>query len=404
MRVSSQVMTLRVAVVTSSRADWSHLRRPIAAFHDHPKLDPILVATAAMVEDDYGAAIAEVEAEGYEVPHRIPCLGGDRDVDMAASGGRAQLGFAQCFAELRPDLAFVTADRFEMLAPAIAAMTMRIPIVHVEGGEASLGVIDHAIRNALTQLASIHLVTTNEAAHRLRRMGEESWRVHQVGAASLDTFVQDPDVGDEAVTRAVGQPIDASTILVAVHPVTLDEDPTAQGRAVFSALENIDAPMVVCFPNADAGGRALREIGASFCAERSNATQVINLPPRTWWGCLRRASVLVGNSSSGVMESTTAGLPAIDVGNRQEGRERGANVLSVPAEPSAIRAALLKAQSDAFRSLSKEAKSPYGDGTAALQMAKILADLPDRNTLLKKAVIPLGDEAFGDFNRTDDGD
>ena len=228
MGVSSQVMTLRVAVVTSSRADWSHLRRPVAAFHDHSRLEPILVATAAMVDHDYGSAIAEVEAEGYEVPHRIPCLGGDRDVDMAASGGRAQLGFAQCFAELRPDVALVTADRFEMLAPAIAAMTMRIPIVHVEGGEASLGVIDHAIRNALTQLASIHMVTTTEAARRLQRMGEEPWRIHQVGAASLDTFVHDPDVGDDAVSQAVGQPVDASTILVAVHPVTLDEDPIAQ--------------------------------------------------------------------------------------------------------------------------------------------------------------------------------
>ncbi|MEC8065557.1 MAG: UDP-N-acetylglucosamine 2-epimerase, partial [Planctomycetota bacterium] len=368
-------MTLRVAVVTSSRADWSHLRRPVAAFHDHSELEPILVATAAMVDHDYGSAIAEVEAEGYEVRHRIPCLGGDRDVDMAASGGRAQLGFAQCFAELRPDVALVTADRFEMLAPAIAAMTMRIPIIHIEGGEASLGVIDHAIRNALTQLASIHMVTTTKAAHRLRRMGEEMWRIHQVGAASLDTFVHDPDVEDEAVSQAVGQPVGASTILVAVHPVTLDEDPIAQGRAVFTALENIDAPMVVCFPNADAGGRALREIGASFCAGRPNATQVVNLPPRIWWGCLRRASVLVGNSSSGVMESTTAGLPAIDVGNRQEGRERGANVLSVPAEPSAIRAALSQAQSEAFRASCQDTQSPYGDGTAAMKMAKILADL-----------------------------
>jgi UDP-hydrolysing UDP-N-acetyl-D-glucosamine 2-epimerase len=404
MGVSSQVMTLRVAVVTSSRADWSHLRRPVAALHDHPELDPILVATAAMVDHEYGAAIAEVEAEGYEVLHRIPCLGGDRDVDMAASGGRAQLGFAQCFAELRPDVALVTADRFEMLAPAIAAMTMRIPIIHVEGGEASLGVIDHAIRNALTQLASIHMVTTKKAAHRLRRMGEEMWRIHQVGAASLDTFVHDPDVGDEEVSNAVGQPIDPSTILVAVHPVTLDEDPIAQGRAVFTALENIDAPMVVCFPNADAGGRALREIGASFCAVRPSATQVVNLPPRIWWGCLRRASVLVGNSSSGVMESTTAGLPAIDVGNRQEGRERGANVLSVPAEPSAIRAALSQAQSEAFRASCQDTQSPYGDGTAAMKMAKILADLPDRKTLLKKNVIPLLDENDNAFNPACDGD
>ena len=397
-------MTLRVAVVTSSRADWSHLRRPVAAFHAHPELDPILVATAAMVDHEYGAAIAEVEGEGFEVPHRIPCLGGDRDVDMAASGGRAQLGFAQCFAKMRPDIALVTADRFEMLAPAIAAMTMRIPIAHVEGGEASLGVIDHAIRNALTQLASIHMVTTTKAAHRLRRMGEEPWRIHKVGAASLDTFVHDPDVGDEAVFQAVGQPVDASTILVAVHPVTLDEDPIAQGRAVFTALENIDAPMVVCFPNADAGGRALREVGASFCAERPNATQVVNLPPRIWWGCLRRASVLVGNSSSGVMESTTAGLPAIDIGDRQEGRERGANVLSVPADPSAIRTALSTAQSDSFRAFSKEAKSLYGDGTAAMKMAQILADLPDRNTLLKKPVIPLLDEVGDVFNPTVGGD
>lgn len=397
-------MTLRVAVVTSSRADWSHLRRPVAAFHAHPELDPILVATAAMVDHEYGAAIAEVEGEGFEVPHRIPCLGGDRDVDMAASGGRAQLGFAQCFAKMRPDVALVTADRFEMLAPAIAAMTMRIPIAHVEGGEASLGVIDHAIRNALTQLASIHMVTTTKAAHRLRRMGEEPWRIHKVGAASLDTFVHDPDVGDEAVFQAVGQPVDVSTILVAVHPVTLDEDPIAQGRAVFTALENIDAPMVVCFPNADAGGRALREVGASFCAERPNATQVVNLPPRIWWGCLRRASVLVGNSSSGVMESTTAGLPAIDIGDRQEGRERGANVLSVPADPSAIRTALSTAQSDSFRAFSKEAKSLYGDGTAAMKMAQILADLPDRNTLLKKPVIPLLDEVGDVFNPTVGGD
>lgn len=397
-------MTLRVAVVTSSRADWSHLRRPVAAFRDHPELDPVLVATAAMVEDDYGSAIAEVEAEGFQVPYQIPCLGGDRDVDMAASGGRAQLGFAKCFAELRPDIAFVTADRFEMLAPAIAAMTMRIPIVHVEGGEASLGVIDHAIRNALTQLASVHMVTTEEAALRVCRMGEESWRVHQVGAASLDTFAHDPDVADPVVSKAVGQPVNADTVLVAVHPVTLDQDPTAQGRAVFSALEHVQQPVVVCFPNADAGGRALRELGAKFCAGRSNATQVVNLPPKIWWGCLRRASVLVGNSSSGVMESTTAGLPAIDIGNRQQGRERGKNVLTTPAEPMAIREALLQAQTAAFRNASRDAPSPYGNGNASQKMAQILVNLPSREKLLRKPVIPVRSESVDPLSRVGDGD
>ena len=192
------------------------------------------------------------------------------------------------------------------------------------------------------------------------------------------------------MSQAVGQPVDASTILVAVHPVTLDEDPIAQGRAVFTALESIDAPMVVCFPNADAGGRP--KLGRRF---------VQNVPTPPKWSTFPAHLVGLLETSVGVggqLQQRGHGehhrwTPAIDVGNRQEGRERGVNVLSVPADPSAIRSALSQARLKVFRVQAKEAKSPYGDGTAAMKMAKILADLPDRNTLLKKPVIPLLEDA-----------
>src|SRR5271157_4634458 len=356
-------MKLRIAVVTTSRADYSHLYWPLHDLSRHPDVDLKLIAMGPHLSPEFGHTVHEIEGDGLEIAARIECLlSSDTDVGMAKTIGLATLGLADCLGQMRPDLLLLTADRYEMLAPAAVATALRIPLAHIEGGEISEGVIDDAVRNALTKLSHIHFTSTERARARVVAMGEEPWRVHRAGAPSLDHLRRSPLLGREQVEERLDIHLEPPTALIAYHPITIARDPTREADALFSALESVPAQLLFCYPNADAGSRALIDRTESLVRRLGKGRVFVNLDPILYWSLLRYVDLLLGNSSSGIMEAASFALPAVNIGIRQRGRERARNVLDAEASAASILDRAGVALTEEFRSSLRGMENPYGDG------------------------------------------
>ena len=323
----------RIAVVTTSRADYSHLYWPLRELADRPEIELGIFALGPHLSPQFGATIQEIERDGFPIQARIECLlSSDTDTGMAKTIGVAILGLADALTAWRPDLLLLIADRYEMLAPAAAALALRIPIAHIEGGEVSQGAIDDAVRNALTKLAHIHFTSTETARQRVIAMGEEPWRVHRAGAPSLDHLRRSTLLDRAALESKLGLSLSSPAIVAAWHPVTILRDTNAEADAFFAALAQATGKLVFVYPNADAGGLALIDRARDLAATRAHAHVFVNLDAVTYWSLLSHADALVGNSSSGIMEAASFALPVVNVGMRQQGRERARNIIDVPAE------------------------------------------------------------------------
>jgi UDP-N-acetylglucosamine 2-epimerase (non-hydrolysing)/GDP/UDP-N,N'-diacetylbacillosamine 2-epimerase (hydrolysing) len=379
-----------VAVVTTSRADYSHLYWVLKELQARTALSLKLIAMGAHLSPEFGTTVAEVEADGFRVDERVECLlSSDTDVGMAKSIGVATLGLADALGRMRPDLLLLIADRYELLAPASAAVALRIPIAHIEGGEVSEGAIDDAVRNALTKLSHVHFTPTESARRRVLAMGEEPWRVHRVGAPSLDHLRLRELPSRTALEANLGVALSHPMLLVVVHPVTIARDTVREAEALFSALEVLPHQILFCFPNADAGSRALVTRAQAFCEGHPRRHLFVNLNPLVYWSLLREADVLVGNSSSGIMETPSLRVPAVNVGMRQQGRERARNIIDVPASDEAILGGIARALEPTFRASLADMENPYGDGHAAERIADVLSEVPLGEALLLKRALPL---------------
>src|SRR5450755_3411426 len=230
-------MKRKIAVVTTSRADYSHLYWPLHDLSLHPDVDLQLIVLGAHLSPEFGHTIREIERDGLAIAARIECLlSSDTDVGMAKTIGLATLSLADCLGQMRPDLLLLIADRYEMLAPAAVALALRIPIAHIEGGEISEGAIDDAVRNALTKMSHIHFTSTELARARVISMGEEEWRVHRAGAPSLDHLQRNTLLNREQIETRLELDLNQPTVLVAYHPVTLARDTLQEADALFAAL------------------------------------------------------------------------------------------------------------------------------------------------------------------------
>ena len=383
-------MTRKIAVVTSSRADYCHLYWPLRELAANPAVELKIIALGPHLSPEFGCTATEIEKDGFHIEARIECLlSSDSDVGMAKTIGVATLGLADCLGQMRPDLLLLIADRYEMLAPAAVATALRIPLAHIEGGEISEGAIDDAIRNALTKLSHIHFTSTELARARVIAMGEEEWRVHRTGAPSLDHLLRSKLLERAQVEARLGMQLEQPTALIAYHPTTIARDTTREADALFAALESVPARLLFCYPNADAGSRALIARAKSFMGRRGPGRVFVNLDPVLYWSLLRSVDLIVGNSSSGIMEAASFGLPAVDVGIRQRGRERARNVLDAEASAAAIRDRIETAMSDDFRRSLQRMENPYGDGHAAERIAAVLAAGPlGEDLLIKRAGAP----------------
>jgi UDP-hydrolysing UDP-N-acetyl-D-glucosamine 2-epimerase len=356
----------------------------------HPDLTLDLIVMGAHLSETFGETIDVIRADGFEITAALDCLDTeDSDEGMARTIAAATAQLTPILAKLRPDILLLIADRYEMLAPASVALALRIPIAHIEGGDISEGAVDDAVRNALTKLSHLHFTPTEEARRRVLAMGEESWRVSFSGAPSLDHLLRS-HLPDRATLEAeLGQALTDRVCVVAYHPVTLQEDTTAEADALFEALSLWDGQIVFCFPNADVGSSTLVKRTRDFCRSHESARLYVNLDHLTYWALLKHACLMIGNSSSGIMETPSLQLPCVDIGLRQQGRTRAGNIIHCdPACPDIV-SAMNTAVSQEFRATVRSIQNPYGDGRASERIVRGIVNAPEAQVLLMKRALPL---------------
>ena len=369
----------RILYLTGTRADFGLMRATLAGIQAHPELKLGLLVTGMHLDPRYGDTVREVEASGLPVVARVPvALGDDDGATMARAIGLELLGAVDALASFHPDLLLLLGDRGEMLAGAIAALHLNIPIVHLHGGELS-GTVDEPVRHAISKLAHYHFTATEGARERLIRMGEWPEHIHVTGAPGIDGLAACVSRHRTELAAQAGFAPDQPIALVVFHPVVQQADEAAaQASLLLDALLAVDGlQALLLMPNADAGGEAIRRV---FQRERERCRTVPHLPRAEFIDWMAAVDVMVGNSSSGIIEAATFGTPVVNVGDRQRGRERSANVRDVPVEHGAIVATLRECLSSGRQPV----RNVYGDGHAGARIVELLATLPlDRELLMK---------------------
>ena len=369
----------KICVVITARPSYSRIRSALKAIEEHPALELQLVVAASALLDRYGSVVEQIEADGFTVAERVyMVLEGENPTAMAKTTGIGMLELATVFDNLRPDVVVTIADRFETLSTAAAATYMNIPLAHVQGGEVS-GSIDEKVRHAVTKLADLHFVASELAGERVRRMGERPESVFVTGCPSVDIAADLVEAGNldfDPFERygGVGQTVDLSSgyVVVLQHPVTTEYgEARAHIEETLHAVVDQPLPALWFWPNVDAGSdgtsegiRAFREIHAP-----KNLHFFKNVAPDDFLRLLINSRAIVGNSSVAIRECSFLGVPAVNVGSRQEGRERGRNVVDVSYDRRTIGEAIRR-QTSAGRYPSD---SIYGDGSAGPRIAAHLA-------------------------------
>ncbi len=377
----------RILAVTGTRAEYGILRPVFRAIQAHPALELGVLVTGMHLSPEFGLTVREIEEDGFPIAARVDMLlSGDTGGAMAKSLGVGLIGMAQALEALRPDMALVLGDRGEPLAAAIAAVHLNIPVAHLHGGEVTCGgMVDDAVRWAITSFAHLHLAATEASAERLLRQGEDPWRVRVVGAPGLDAALQTPLRSRRELADRYGMDPDRPWLLAVQHPVTAEAERAGEQMVeTMEALAALGLPTVLVHPNADAGSGAMVEVIRRYSEPHIRAFPSL----RDYLSLLKEAAALVGNSSSGIIEAPSLGTPAINIGARQAGRERGDNVIDVGHDRNAIVAAVRRALEDEeFRRLVSRRRNPYGDGRAAPRVAGFLADVPLDDRLLRKGLV-----------------
>jgi UDP-hydrolysing UDP-N-acetyl-D-glucosamine 2-epimerase len=385
----------RIAVVTGTRADYGLLRWILKALQEADDFELLTLVTGGHLMAGLGETWRQVEEDGFPAAARIDTnQTGDRPLDVATACGTALAGFAAAYDTLRPDLVLLLGDRFEIFAAAAAALPLNVPVAHLHGGETTEGAIDEQYRHAITKLSHLHLPATEAYARNLRRMGEETWRVTVVGAPGLEWIQHLPPPDPKTWARRYGLPLDEPILLGTFHPATVR---TVEGTTPLSELDEwlhaLDATglhALLTGTGADADGLSINARIEAFAATHSRLHFHQNLGSKNYLDSLRNCRCMVGNSSSGIVEAASFGLPVVDVGDRQKGRLHGANVLHVPCRSADIATALQLALSDSFRAKAADVVNPYGDGRTSEKVLAVLRDA-DYARLLRKRLV-FGDE------------
>ena len=376
---------LRTCVTTGARADYGLLRPVMRALRDDERFDLQVLVTGMHLSPEFGLTVTEIQADGFTVDEPVEMLlSSDTPVGVTKSLGLATIGIAESLARLQPDLLVLLGDRYEMLAAAQAALVARIPVVHLFGGDVTEGAIDDAIRHAITKLAHLHFVTSEPAARRVKQMGEDPANVVNVGNPALDDLVVFEPLARADLEAALGLSLRRVNLLVTYHPVTLaDEPPEAAGAELLTALATLgaDVGVVLTLPNADTRGRALLEQMRRFATDHANVVAHESLGQTRYWSCLKTFDAIVGNSSSGLIEAPAVGLPAVNIGARQQGRLRaeGSTIDCPPDHP-----AIIDAIEAALAMGPVATTSPYGDGAATPRIIEHLAAIDDPSRYLMK--------------------
>lgn len=369
-------MIRKICVVTGSRADYGLLRCLLVELRKRRRFRLKLVATGSHFSPRYGNTWREIVGDGFRIDHRVNIgTAGDTAQGVARSAGLALIRLSRVFRALSPDAVLVLGDRYEILAAAEAAMFCRIPIIHLHGGETSEGAIDEAIRHAITKMSHLHFVSNPVYRRRVIQLGEDPAKVFVVGALGLDEIRQFVPLRRKELERKLRVKFSKRNILVTFHPPTLSPGGgQKQMRELLAALgKQKDTTLIFTMPNADMESLGLFRMVQRFVRRKPQAHAFRSLGRLNYLSCLKHVDVVVGNSSSGILEAPSLRCATVNIGNRQEGRIRASSVIDCEPRCGEIARAIQKASSPSFRRKVSSIKNPYDQGGAAFKIIKILA-------------------------------
>lgn len=378
-----------IGIITVGRSDYGIYRSVLCQIRKEADLNLHLIVAGMHLLKKYGLTVEEIKRDGFPIAETVSLLlEKDTPAGIAESSGAAVQAFAQCYTRFRPDILLLLGDRFEMHAAALAALPFKIPVAHIHGGELTLGATDNACRHSITMLSHLHFVATEVYQKRVLQLGEEPWRVHCTGAPALDCLENFEPLGLSALARKLVSPLKEKPILVTFHPVTLEYENTPwQIDQLLEALENFDYPIVFTGTNADTSNSVIWKKIQSFISSHPTAQLVTNFGPDFYFNMLANTKVMVGNSSSGLIEAPSFALPVVNIGTRQTGRVRAKNVIDVGYRTEEIAGGIQKALSPKFRDSLKGMKNPHGDGKASERIVKVLKDMDCGQRLIFKRFV-----------------
>lgn len=378
----------KICVVTGTRAEYGILYPVMKAIQKHSELNLSVLATGMHLMPEFGYTMKEIKADGFTIDAIVPMyLSTDTKGVIVRGLGLGIIGIAQAFEQINPSIVVVLGDRDEALAAAIVGSHMNIPVAHVHGGDTSGGgCIDESIRHAITRFSHIHFPATPKSAERLIRMGEEPWRVHIIGPLGIYAMSKADFIAEEELYSNLGLDSNKPVVLVIQHPITtLAEKASEQMRETMEAVVELGEQAVVIYPNADSGGRAIIDVIKEY--ENYPFIKIYkNLPYLTFISLMETADMMIGNSSAAIVDAPLFGLPALNVGIRQESRERGANIIDVPHKKKEILAAAKNVlKNDNFRRDSGLASNPYDvERNGPRKITDILSSIEIGDKLLQR--------------------
>jgi UDP-hydrolysing UDP-N-acetyl-D-glucosamine 2-epimerase len=378
---------LQIAVVTTTRADYGLLYWLIRDLQEDPECALRLIVSGTHLSRDFGHTVEEIERDRLPIAARVELdLKGGSPFENARSIGNGTVRFAETFERLKPDLVVILGDRFELLAVCAAAVSLRIPIAHIHGGETTEGALDEQVRHAVTKMAHLHFAAAEPYRKNLIQMGEAPDRVFNFGAPALEHLRRTSFMNRRELEEELCFSLDGPTLLVTYHPETLEREfLTAPVEALLEAVAASGTRAIFTYANADAGGRRINEMIETFARGRKDRLAVPSLGHRVYLSLLREVRCLVGNSSSGLIEAPSLKKPSVNIGGRQKGRLRAPSVIDCEPTAEAIGRAIRLALSDDFVRTRCTGENPYGSGDFSQNAIAVLKSFGRHPDLLRKS-------------------
>lgn len=368
----------KVCVVTGSRAEYGILKPIIQKLSCEQNIELQIVATGMHLSTEFGLTYKEIENDGYKINEKIEIvLSSDTAVGVSKAMGLGMISFAESFQRLQPDLVILLGDRYEIFSVASAAMIGRIPIAHLHGGELTQGAIDESIRHAITKMSYLHFTSTESYRKRVIQLGESPDRVYNVGALGVENIKKISLMSKEEIINEVGIDFNNKVAMVTFHPITLESKPSKeQFKELLEALADFnDLKIIFTKANADADGRIINQMIDEYVNEHGdNCKAFISMGQKRYLSALKHSTIVIGNSSSGIIEAPSFGIPVINIGDRQKGRIHSASVINCPVESEAIRKAIASGLEEKFIKDARQATNPYEKNNTSNQILQVIKE------------------------------
>lgn len=378
----------KICILTATRAEYGLLKQVILKLKTVVEFDVRIVVTGTHLSPEFGLTYREIENDGIKIDEKIEILlSSDTATAISKAMGLAMIGFADYFSRFEPDMLLVLGDRYETLAICCAAMNQKIPIAHLYGGDLTEGSMDEMMRHAITKLSYLHFTNTEECRNRVIQLGEQPNRVFSVGEIGIENICMEKLMTKAELEESLMFKLDKPYALVTFHPATLENsDSRDEFQAILNACEKFkDMNFIFTKANADANGRVINQLLEQYANQHENAIAFDSLGMTRYLSAVKYCEMVIGNSSSGLVEAPSFGVPTINIGDRQKGRHQGDSVINCKTEENDIAAAMALALSEEFKKIAKNTNNPYGDGNTSDKIIdKIKVFLLEEKIDLKK--------------------